>query len=672
MHTERPHERWIWTELIGFDNRQPDLGVSEYLETTGFTPQAISLLLASPDFILGHESIPDERELPPEFCSRDGHEFNPQRQRQVWTNRQLQRLIANLQERGVQVFLSVFTLLYHNQSHHEWLSDHPETWLVYGDDGPFPAVDAFGRLADGTLLEDYFLPQLVETLEYYGFDGWHAADGWGPLPGYLYNLSFSDGVTAQFAEWLPRELPELVASPCGSDLEGLRARAAWVWRHERLAWIQFNAQRWEQFWRKAMTALHAAGKRALVNAGTRAPLESLYIGGIDYGRLAAAGVDKFLMCTVTAGLAMNSRPGAADPVRHYDFLAGLLLTRGHLPESTIVFLQNTHDVVEEWDAIHHVPSLLEREIYALANLYRLRADGGLQPAADGPLACLGDGLSAQDWAWMRERWRLAFDALPQRALGVTLVWPEKAVEREIEDYLLSGGATTHRLLSGLMARGVPIQALVHPEDTAAARGPLLVLNDQLLTAEERAQVEGYPGGPVVMIGRETEGLREADCRIADVVTKARLTCRVHGASPPAPAVPPAPHLPEPPAERADWPEAPGYWSDLTSWPVSEGFLAACAEALINLAGPPRLLSERENVTLMAVEQEPGRLRVALKNHTPFYRRPEVEAGAPLSAVRILTSFPSVTVRPEGSRFSVLVPGQGVTVVELLLKEPSAE
>ncbi len=86
-HAERPHERWIWTELIGFDNEQPDQGVGEYVDNAGFTPHGICLMLTSPDFVLSHEDVGEEITLAEDFCSRDGHEFNPHRERQAWTNR---------------------------------------------------------------------------------------------------------------------------------------------------------------------------------------------------------------------------------------------------------------------------------------------------------------------------------------------------------------------------------------------------------------------------------------------------------------------------------------------------------------------------------------------------------------------------------------------------------
>lgn len=671
MSEERNYERWIWTELIAFDNTQTDLGVGEYLSATGFAPTAISLLLGSPDFVLGHRGGDEECDLPPEYCSRDGHDHNPQRRRQVWTNHQLRRLLAELHTHGVEVFLSFFTLLYHNQSHHEWLSDHPETWLVYGDDGPFPAVDALGKLADGSLFEDYFVPKLVETLEYYGFDGWHGADGWGPLPGYTWTVSFSDGVVSQFAEWLPRELPAEAVGPVGTDLERIRARAAAIWRHESRAWIEFHAQRWEQFWRKALTALHAAGMQGVMNAGTRAPLDTLYFGGVDYRRIVAAGIDGLVLCTVAAGLALDPRPGAAAPACHYGFLAALLLERAALPEARIVFLQNVHDVVEEWDALHHAPALLEREIYALANVYLLRRDGEFQPAADGPLACLGDGLSAEDWRWMRERWSLAFSGLPRRVWGVTLLWSGATLERELDDYLTLGGMTTHALLTHLMLRGVPVQAAVNPQHMDVATGPLLVLNDHLLAPEELEGVWNYRGGPVILVGREREGLPQAGCRFEDVVSQARLSCRVYGAKPEVPPVPPAPDLPEMPPDRGSWPKSLYYWSDLPCHPVSEGFLRACAQTLLEVSGPPRLLAETEAVTLMVVEQPDGKVRVALKNQDPVYRYPEVEMGQPVREVQVLTPFPAVTVQPQGSRFHVRVPALGVTVVDITLEEQEA-
>jgi hypothetical protein len=219
-----------------------------------------------------------------------------------------------------------------------------------------------------------------------------------------------------------------------------------------------------------------------------------------------------------------------------------------------------------------------------------------------------------------------------------------------------------------MLRGVPVQTAARIQDIAAVTGPLLVVNHHLLPPEELAQVLAYDRGPVILLGRgEAAGglpKPEAGCCFEDVYAASRLSCRVYGAQP---AVPEVPAVPEPPALPADllaWPEPEWFWLDLAAQPVSEGFLDACARVAIEVCGPPCLVGETEGATLMAAEQPDGKLILALKNQTRVYVCPEVEVRRPLQEVRILTPFPAVTIRPEGSRFKVRVPGLGVTIVEV--------
>ncbi|MBM3501076.1 MAG: hypothetical protein FJX74_20690, partial [Armatimonadetes bacterium] len=285
----RPHERWVWTELIGFDRDQPDRGVAEYLAAAGFVPDGVCLLLTCPDFVLSHRDRPDEVDLPPDFCARNAHERNPLRRRQTWTNWDLKALIRGLHDRGIQVYLTVFT--WSSRFRHAWLRDHPEVGPVVRDAGWSASVNALARLSDGRYLEDLWIEKLTEVLEDYGFNGWHGADGFGPLGGPIYRLCVSDDMVGQFAESGAAPLPPEVTGSCGHDLEKLEARAAWIWRHAREAWIAFYAERWARFWRKTVAALHARGKRAVINsAWGREPFESLYRYGIDYRRIAKTGV----------------------------------------------------------------------------------------------------------------------------------------------------------------------------------------------------------------------------------------------------------------------------------------------------------------------------------------------------------------------------------------------
>ncbi len=671
-HAERAHERWIWTELIGFDNRQADLGVGEYLEAAGFTPAGICLMLTSPDFVLSHQSVADEVTLPADFCSRDGHERNPHRARQAWTNHQLRRLISELHERGVEAYLTVFTRFYGDRYHREWLGDHPEACMVFRHRGWASALNCLSRLSDGSFFQDYFIPKLVEVMEHYGFDGWHGADGWGPLNGPIYEVDMSDDMVAQFAETTGCPLADAAARPCGHDTKLLEARARWLWRHARHEWIEFYAHRWTRFWRPALDALHSAGKAAVINsAWGRAPWEALYRYGIDYRRIVEAGVDGIVVETVAAGLSMDPRPYAADVTRHADFLSMLMLMREGLTRAArgrrakLIFLHNTHDTVEEWDAIRHNPTVLEKEIYSLANVFRTE-EGGLRPCADGFLVCLGDGLDEGHWSWLRDRWRLAFSGSPRRALGATLVWSDTLIDAQIADFTTTRSWTVHRLLFHLMTDGAPVQATADLRDLDQVSGPILVLNHHLLPGEELEALLSYDGGPVILIGREVAGAPPADMRFQDAGGPMSLTCLAYGATmEQVPEIEPwdAPQLP---AEVMDMDEPQGYWDHFTFRAVSPDFVRACADTIAAISGAPRVIEEADHVLIMATEEAGGRLRIALKNQTRFYARPRVEVGREIDAVDILTEYPSLLVRPEGSTFSVRVPPNGITVVEVEL------
>ena len=662
--SHRFHERWIWTELIGFDNRDDDLGVGAYIEGAGFVPTGICLLLTSPDFILSHEDASGETQLPPDFCSRDGHEFNPHRQRQVWTNHQLKALIDKLHERGVQVFLTVFTRFYQNAFHHEWVSDHREVCMVFRRHGWTSAINSLSRLDDGSYYEDYFVAKLVQTLNYYGFDGWQGADGYGPLNGPLYEVSFSDDMVAQFAESTSLALPQVVTGECVHDTEKLEQRAAWIWRHARHDWITFYADRWAAFWRKMVDALHVAGKRAFINSSWgRAPFEALYRYGIDYRKIVDTGVDGIIVETVAAGLSMDPRPGAADETRHYDFLSMLMLMKAYVPEARLIFLHNAHDTVEEWDAIRHAPTVLEREIYSLANVFHTRADNSLTPCADGFLLCLGDGLDQDHWNWLRERWELAFSQVPRRVLGATLLWSDAAMHRQVDDFTHTRTWPVHRLLLHLMTLGAPVQSAVRIEDLAGAQGAILALNPHLLPDDELQALLSYQGGKVIAIGRHDSRLQVAEGALEDICPPMQLSCSVRGTGYTPPDFPRAESEESIPEDMLAVEDLSGYWDHLYCRQVSAGFLQACAKLIAEVSCGVTVEESADECTVMITEQAEGLRRIAIKNKTPFYMRPRIDLGGPIESVDILTGYPSLLVKPEGSSFSIRVPGKGITVVQ---------
>lgn len=662
----RAHERWVWTELIGFDNQQPDLGVGQYLDTAGFVPTAVCLLIGSPDFVLSHVGMEQEAALAEEYCSRDGHEFNQERKRQAWTNHQLRSLVRGLRGRGVQVYLSLFAKYSRDKSHREWISDHREVLQVWKSSGFAWALNPLARLNDGTPFEEVFARQMVRTLADYEFDGWHGADGWGPMSGSLQEVSFSDDMIDQFAAMPGLEPPEVVTQRCVFDVPKLTARADWILWHKRAEWSAFYAERWALFWKTMVTALHGAGRKAVINsAWGRAPFESLYRYGIDYQRIAATGVDAIIVETVAAGLAMDPRLGNED--RHDDFLSMLMLLRACVPDTKLIFLHNVHDVVEQWDAIRHIPTVMEREIYSLANVFHTKTDGTLRPSADGFLVCLGDGLHRDEWRWLEERWKLAFSPQPQRTLGATVVWSDAAFRAEMSDFIQTRSWHTHRLLARLMSSGASVPSTIHVSAVEKTRGALLVPNAHLLPPDELAAVLKYRGGPIMLVGRKTSAMPKADVEFRDVYPPNELWCGVYGAQPPAPS-----------EIAKDGEEAPlgdvmslsiprSYWDELAYRKASTSFIHACAQTLQRISTPITVTAQAESVAIMPVEQSDGRIRIVIKNRTATYARPQIDIGQPISSVEVRTCFPSVAIRPEGSKFSVRVPGRGITVVDVALE-----
>ncbi len=672
------HERWVWLELIGFDNGQEDFGVGEYLDTLGFRPKAICLLLSSVDFILQHGGMEKEAALPPDICSREGHDHNQDRKRQVWTNHQVRGLIARLHERGVEAFVSVFAQYHHNRHHREWASDHPETRAFYARLGRRGGVNPLSRLRDGSFFEDLFLKKLLETLKDYGFDGWHGCDGYGPLSGAIYDADFSDDAVRQFVERRGATLPEHVGGECGDDAGRIAKRAEWIWREMRGEWIEFYAERWAGFWKKMVTALHREGKKAVINsAWGRAPFESLYRYGIDYKRIAASGVDGIVVESVAAGLCMDAR--ASDASWHYDFLSMLLLLKAYVPDVKLIFLHNTHDIVEQWDALRHAPTVLEKEIYSLANVFLAGADGRLRRCADGFLACLGDGIRREEWKWLRERWDLAFAPPPRRVLGATLVWSDATVRNQVEDFARTRTWNTHRILYHLMERGAPVQAAARVNDLDKTAGPVLVINPHLFEPAERKKVFGYKNGPLIVVGRKTDDLPAGGFCIEDAARRTSdanaLCCAVYGTDKTFAAEVRSDGPEEIPQDTAGIAEPRGYWDRLHFRKVSRSFLDGCAQIILQAAAITVSVErqghwgveEETPVTAMAAEQDDGRLRVALKSKIPVYALAQIDLGRPIESVRVLTKYPMMAVRPEKTGFRVKTPPKGVVVLEVVVK-----
>ena len=241
--SQPPCETWLWVELTGFDNTQPDFGVADYLDRCGFTPNAVSFLLFNPDFIHTHDGLAEDLPLPFDVASYGGHPYGEDRARQNWTTHQLKGLVDELTRHGVPVWFAVFDQFVTD----EWIGNHPELWYVVATGERARCICLFKRLDDGTWYQDFLAAQLARVLTDYGFAGFHQADGISHPRMPLHMGDYSDDVTGQFIASGHARLPDRLAKPCGDQPGLIAERAAWIWRHQRREWIAFSAQRMTAF-----------------------------------------------------------------------------------------------------------------------------------------------------------------------------------------------------------------------------------------------------------------------------------------------------------------------------------------------------------------------------------------------------------------------------------------
>ena len=254
----------IWMPLIGFDREQADRGVGEYLESTGFIPSVMSVFIFHPDIINQHENMEREFTLHPDCCSYFGAPQNEFHERQPWTNYDLRTLAHELAARDIDAYLGIMGVYLDNTRHYEWESDHPEL-LSFGCNGR-RNLNVLKRFADGTYYEDFFCDKIVKALDDYGFAGLHVADFFCPPEHSICNGDFSTDMLDQFATHSNVTYPDEIVARLGFDEQSdIEERQKYIWGTLRREWIDFYVWRWQKFWTKVSNALHAIGKKIMIN-----------------------------------------------------------------------------------------------------------------------------------------------------------------------------------------------------------------------------------------------------------------------------------------------------------------------------------------------------------------------------------------------------------------------
>jgi len=680
--TEPVHyERWVWIELIGFDNQQADYAVQAYLDNAGFIPDSVSLLFYSPDFVHGHKGMDTETMLPMEMCSYGARPYGKERSRQQWSNHELRKLVAELQKHGIEVYCAFFDIFqFDGEDGSEelckstWCAAHPELYEMRKSGEPFPAINPLRRMKDGSYYEDLFVPALVQVLEDYGFDGYHGADGYTSPRLSLAETDYSDDMVGQFVQWSDLLLPAFLQDSCDGEPSRMQQRADWIWNEKRMEWIQFHGSRWAQLWQKIMVAIRKAGKKAYVNsAWTREPFEALYRYGVDYKLLAETGIDGFIVETVGASLSAGAGETEYEPGP--EFMAMLMLIKAYVPDTKLICLNALQDTHEQWDAISHAPTVLERDIYTLTNMYLVRSEQVSRCAA-GFMACLGDGISREGWKWIAARWNLGFAAQPQQITGATLVWSDTMLHASMQEYIEHRNWPVHKYTNALLLRGAPIHAAIALKDLPSYNSSILVTNLHLLSDEELHTVLTYRNGAAILLGEMTD-------RVAIAFEQQGIACErrkrnVFCASRPASSDATEIFYMDQDQDQVqpsllDEHQEPQSINDEITWvkslyfqAMSVPFLTQVVQALGEITGAPKLLKNEAYIRVAALAVAPQRYRLILTNLHINYKSAHIDMGQAIRQITVLTDFPGVPVKPLDSQFSLYVPGRGTVIVEVSL------
>ncbi|UVI33075.1 hypothetical protein [Paenibacillus spongiae] len=664
------YEKWIWIELIGFENKaSDDYGVEAYLNTVGYVPDTVSLLLFTPDFVHAHPGMSEEHVLPPEVCSYNARPYGKHRNRQQWTNYQLKGLIGQLQKHGIAVYCAFFDMFHvHNPNElrpSEWCGAHPELYEMRMSGHAYGVINPLKRFKDGSYYEDLFIHDLMTVMRDYHFDGYHGADGYTSSRLSIAEIDYSDDMVEQFVRFSGDELGQEIVMNCDHDAHAVKQRGEWIWHYRRMDWIHFHAARWAGFWEKIMTAIRKEGKKAVANTTwTRDPFEALYRYGVDYKLLAATGIDGFVVESVAASLSAGADGMEYEPIT--EFMAMLATIKAYVPDVKLICLNAIQDTNEQWDTISHAPTVLERDIYAFSNLY-IQEGGELKRSSAGFMACLGDGISRDGWKWLSDRWELGFSGNPERAIGASLVWSDAALQTTLDEFIVNRSWPVHRFMEQWLQRGAPLHTMVNIEDLDRAQGTIVVANLHLLPDNELALAAAYRNGPSILIGKMTERL----ARIAVAVglnfpcEPDHYFCMTRDAN----GTLIDSFVME--LEDTSVQQQSDKINDAISWvkalyfkPMNDDFLLRCVETMKAASGVPVVIKNSEFIRISVLEMNPGSWRILIHNLYYNYKSARIDAGRNISSIRVLTGFPGVPVFPEGSQFSLYVPGRGMVIVEL--------
>lgn len=502
----------IWCPLVGFDMYQKDRGVSEYLAKIGAKPEFIALFVFNPDLVYLHENMDKEFTFPENYCNYYGSVRNEIREIQPWTNFALRELVANLKAEGIKVYFSFMGLHtipkdvgfggnFGYICQEKFLIEHEEvciegkpwtghTWLPK-------------RMSDGNYFADFFGAKLAKTLTDYGADGVHLGDGLFPPCMQLLEGDVSYDMLERFEIYRGKPLPKgLNGKEIVPEFDTPKKRAEWIWENLREEWITFNGEAWAQAIKSIADALHAKDLDLFTcNAWTSEPFEAIYRYGIDYAKVAKAGID-IMTLEQQASSAYLCAPDMQQ-FPDWEKYSTSMLTKAYAKETKYISMNFVKDSTEEASVISHAPVILEKEIHQYMNWYLLGDE--MKRASEGYYVCLGDALKKSEWETLIKNYEKVFGDEPVDYLGPIIGWSDCQINKFLPEYIKTRRWSAHKFLANINRRGAGITALGEIGDLKKLNKDVFIPNADLLSSEELEQVNGLKGvGLVLTTIRERE------------------------------------------------------------------------------------------------------------------------------------------------------------------------
>jgi len=507
-------KRWYWIELIGFDNTVEDLGVSEFLSRVSPEITGVSIFLYSSEFINSYNGLEKEVSFPPEYCSYAAHPFNEERNRQVWTNFELKKLVEILQSRGIEVVFSTFsTFIYRNEKGEVVVGEFGENHMRCREfttirGGNFGAVSVIKRMEDDTYYADYFAKQLKWIIDDFNLQGFHLADGLG-FP--IYTLQwgdYTDDLVERFLIKNPQiSLPENLKGNLDSDKQKSFDRYRFIFENYRYEYTLFMAECFGDFYDRLYSVLDSDKVKILLNGcWTRDPFEALFRFGVD-NRLLKLGKaygyvyeNMGMSQTIFApqdclGVDYSDKFRSDIQYQAYVTIASL---KSCTPEADIICLTPTKDTFEQWSFVEDNPNEFAKGV-ALRNSNFIYNNGKCVKSSFGQMYCLSDGLKKHVWDMVNFREEVSNIESVENVLGVGYIYNDD-INRELKDFISTRRLFSHEIRKRIVSAYLPLSYASDMASLEKLISPFVCTHIDNYSVEDVKKLESFSNIPFAVIG----------------------------------------------------------------------------------------------------------------------------------------------------------------------------